>query len=240
MASTQKCRGKGSCAPGAVPKGQIRIYSMRFCPYAQRTRLVLSAKGIESETININLKEKPEWYLEKNPLGLVPTLETPSGQLVYESAITCEYLDEVYPEKKLFPSDPFAKAQQKMLLEDYSKVVPLFYKIPMTRIKGEDVSALEAELREKLSKLNKVLANKKYKFFGGDTLTMIDYLIWPWFERVDAWQLKHCLDGTPELNNWILRMREDPAVKAIMFSTDAHKAFFTSFMEGKPNYDYGL
>lgn len=36
----------GSAAPGPVPAGLIRLYSMRFCPYAQRTRLVLRAKGI--------------------------------------------------------------------------------------------------------------------------------------------------------------------------------------------------
>ncbi|KAM9477238.1 glutathione S-transferase omega-1-like [Clarias gariepinus] len=240
MASNEKCYGKGSCSPGAVPKGQIRVYSMRFCPYAQRPRLVLKAKGIEAEIVNIHLKEKPEWYLEKNPLGQVPTVETSSGHVVYESPITCEYLDELYPEKKLFPSDPFAKAQQKMLLEEYSKVIPLFYKIPMTKIKGEDVSALEAELREKLSKMNKVLINKKTKYFGGDSVTMIDYLIWPWFERVEAYQIKHCLDGKPELNNWISRMQEDPAVKALMFSPADHKAFFNSFLEGHANYDYGL
>ncbi|KAM9477079.1 glutathione S-transferase omega-1-like [Clarias gariepinus] len=101
---------------------------MRFCPYAQRARLVLKAKGIDcdgpskAETVNINLKEKPEWYLKKKPLGQVPTVETSSGQVVCESPITCEYLDELYPEKKLFPPDPFAKAQQKMLLEEYSGV----------------------------------------------------------------------------------------------------------------------
>lgn len=42
--------------------------------------------------------------------------------MVYESPITCEYLDEVYPEKRLLPSNPFGKAQQKMMLEQYSKV----------------------------------------------------------------------------------------------------------------------
>lgn len=36
----------GSAAPGPVPEGVIRLYSMRFCPFAQRTRLVLRAKGI--------------------------------------------------------------------------------------------------------------------------------------------------------------------------------------------------
>ena len=36
----------GSIPPGPVPEGVIRLYSMRFCPYAHRTRLVLRAKGI--------------------------------------------------------------------------------------------------------------------------------------------------------------------------------------------------
>lgn len=39
-------RPAGSCPPGPVPEGVIRIYSMRFCPYSHRTRLVLKAKGI--------------------------------------------------------------------------------------------------------------------------------------------------------------------------------------------------
>ena len=77
---------------------------------------------LRHETININLKDKPDWYFEKNPLGLVPTLETASGQVIYESPITCDYLDEVYAEKKLLPADPFEKAQQKMMLENFSKV----------------------------------------------------------------------------------------------------------------------
>lgn len=42
---------------------------MVFCPYAQRVRLVLSAKDIDHETVNINLKDKPEWLFELNPEG---------------------------------------------------------------------------------------------------------------------------------------------------------------------------
>lgn len=36
----------GSAPPGPVPEGLVRVYSMRFCPFAERTRLVLEAKGI--------------------------------------------------------------------------------------------------------------------------------------------------------------------------------------------------
>ncbi|XP_039478846.1 glutathione S-transferase omega-1-like [Oreochromis aureus] len=238
--SAEKCLAKGSAAPGPVPKGYIRVYSMRFCPFAQRARLVLKAKGIKHEIINVHLADKPEWYLKKNPFGIVPTLETPAGEVIYESPITCEYLDEVYPEKQLLPSSPFAKAQQRMMLEYFSKMIGYFYRILSGRKNGQDVSGLEAELKEKLSKLNEDLVNKKTKFFGGDSITMIDYMMWPWFERLEVFELQHCLDGTPELKMWTERMLEDPAVKATIHSIDAHKAFFKSYVEGKPDYDYGL
>ncbi|KAM3605793.1 uncharacterized protein V6R79_004778 [Siganus canaliculatus] len=237
---SEKCLAKGSAAPGPVPKDHIRIYSMRFCPFAERTLLFLQAKGIKHEIININLKDKPEWFLEKNPLGLVPVLETPAGEVVYESSITCEYLDEVYPEKKLLPTSPFAKAQQKMMLEHFSKATTFFFRIAAGNAKGEDVSAAEAELKEKLSKFNELLVNKKTKFFGGDSITMIDYMMWPWFERTEAFDIKNALDSTPELKKWNQLMLEDPAVKATMHSVDNHRAFHKTYFEGKPNYDYGL
>jgi len=238
--ATQKSFAKGSAAPGPVPKDHIRLYSMRFCPFAQRARLVLHAKGIKHETININLKDKPEWFLEKNPLGLVPTLETGSGQVIYESPITCEYLDEVYPGNKLLPADPFEKAQQKMMLEHWGKVTPYFYKIPMGKNKGEDVTPLEAELKDKFVKLNEVLVKNKTKFYAGDSISMIDYMMWPWFERLEMLELLPCLDGSPELKKWRERMLEDATVKANMHSVDTYQGFYKTYMEGKPDYDYGL
>ncbi|KAM3863309.1 glutathione S-transferase omega-1-like [Diretmus argenteus] len=213
---------------------------MRFCPFAQRARLVLNAKGIKHDIVNINLKDKPDWFLEKNPLGLVPTLETTAGQVIYDSPITCEYLDEVYSEKKLLPSDPFEKAQQKMMLENYSKITPYFYKIPIGKKKGEDISGMEAELKKKFVELNADLVNKKTKYFAGNSVTMIDYLMWPWFERLEVFELTHLLEGAPELKKWTETMLEDPTVKATMHSVDTYKVYYNTFLEGNPNFDYGL
>ncbi|XP_061693103.1 glutathione S-transferase omega-1-like [Syngnathoides biaculeatus] len=235
-----KCVSKGSAAPGPVAAGSIRLYSMRFCPFAQRTRLVLNAKDIKHEIVNINLRDKPEWFLEKNPLGQVPTLETSAGEVIYESPITCEYLDEVYPEKKLLPESPFGKAQHKMMLEHFSKIPPLTYKIPLGRLKGEDVSGLHAELKQRFNKLNEDLAKKKTKFFGGDRVTMTDYMMWPWFERIEPLEVNDCLDGAPELKKWVERMSQDPVVKVSGHSTDTYKTYYKTYLEGKPNFDYGL
>lgn len=134
------------------------------------------------EIINVHLADKPEWYLIKNPFGIVLTLETPAGELIYESPITCEQLDEGYPEKQLLPSSPFAKAKndagvffqsrshgnlhinlfilffnhQIISLMSVFQRIGYFYRISSGRKNGQDVSGLEAELKEKLSKLNEV------------------------------------------------------------------------------------
>ncbi|XP_018082481.1 glutathione S-transferase omega 1 S homeolog isoform X1 [Xenopus laevis] len=137
MAGSTKSLVKGSPAPGPVPDGSIRAYLMRFCPFAQRAKLVLVAKGIKHEVVFVNTLNKPDWFFEKSPFGLVPAIETSKGQLIYESAIVCDYLDEVFPGKKLTPEDPFQNAQQKMLLEHFSKIVA---KLNTPYIGGSSVS----------------------------------------------------------------------------------------------------
>ncbi|XP_062988685.1 glutathione S-transferase omega-1 [Elgaria multicarinata webbii] len=233
--------GKGSSAPVPVPEGVIRLYSMRYCPFAQRTRLVLKAKGINHEIVNINLKNKPEWFLEKSPFGLVPVLETSKGQLIYESPITCEYLDEAYPGNRLYPTDPYEKAYQKMLLEQFSKLIPLSYKYLLATKSGDDVSAVKNEYLEKLLKLEEILVNHKTKFFGGNSVSMIDYLIWPWFERMEPYQLHDCLDHTPTLKHWVAVMKLDPAVQATITDVQAYKGYLELYLENNPKAcDYGL
>ncbi|KAM5322905.1 glutathione S-transferase omega-1 [Glossophaga mutica] len=231
---------KGSAPPGPVPEDLIRVYSMRFCPFAQRTRLVLEAKGIKHEVININLKNKPEWYFKKNPFGLVPVLENSQGQLIYESAITCEYLDEVYPGKKLLPEDPYEKACQKMVFELFSKVPSLIGSFVRSKNK-EDCSGLKEELRKEFSKLEEVLTTKKTTFFGGGSLSMIDYLIWPWFERLEPLELNECVDHTPKLKLWMAAMRKDPTVSALFTDVKTFQGFFNLYLQNSVEAcDYGL
>ncbi|XP_010712980.1 glutathione S-transferase omega-1-like [Meleagris gallopavo] len=230
--------GKGSAAPGPVPEGVIRLYSMRFCPFAQRTRLVLRAKGIKHEVININLKNKPDWIFEKNPSGLVPILETSKGQLIYESPITCEYLDDAFPGRKLMPSDPYERAFQRMLLERFSKITAVISKALK---EGDDLAALKAELAEKFGKLDEILSQRNTVFYGGDSSSLIDYMIWPWFERLEAFQLKDVLTHTPKLQHWMEAMKKDPAVKDTITDPQTLRVFLQLYFKNSPEAcDYGL
>ncbi|KAK7904790.1 hypothetical protein WMY93_017397 [Mugilogobius chulae] len=211
---TAKCFAKGSAAPGPVPKGHIRLYSMRFCPFAQRARLVLNAKGIK----------KTRLVSEKNHLGLVPTLETEAGEVVYESPSPVTTWMKCIPKTSCFP-----------------KVIPYFYKIILAKKNKEEISGLVSELHEKFGEMDEALVKKKTKFFGADSITMIDYMIWPWFERLEAFDLKDLMGSTSELKKWYGRMQEDPVVRACSHNTESYKAFFKSaLIDDKPDYDYGL
>ena len=56
-----------------------------------------------------------------NPLGKVPTIQTKVGTF-YESLPVCDYLDEVFPGRKLHPETAEQKTKDKMLLALYETV----------------------------------------------------------------------------------------------------------------------
>ncbi|MEE6485873.1 hypothetical protein FKM82_014437 [Ascaphus truei] len=241
MSGSKKALAKGSPAPGPVPEGLIRLYSMRFCPFAQRSRLVLAAKGIRFEEININLQNKPDWFFDKSPFGLVPVLETSKGQLIYDSPIVSEYLDEAFPGKKLIPADPYQRAHQRMVVEHFSWLPTLLYKMLTARTNNEDTAKLKAEFLEKIIKFDEFLGKLNTPYFGGDAVSMADYMVWPWFERFIFYDVQDCLNKTPHINSWFQLMMKDPAVKATYTEPAVLEGFYKLYSQkSKDAGDYGL
>ncbi|KAK0061881.1 glutathione S-transferase omega-1 [Biomphalaria pfeifferi] len=237
---TQKSFAKGSAFPPLKP-GLLRLYSMRFCPYAQRTRLVLEYKNITYETINVNLKDKPEWFFDKNPLGLVPILEL-DDKIIYESTATCEWLDDVYTQNKLQPTDPYVKAWDRILLEYFGKVTTAFYGFLR---KPDEREKLQEEFQKYFEFYNDILAKRGGPLFGGEKPSLIDFFLWPHFERLQILQeidSRLLLDKSkfPSLAKWQESILQVPAVKATSFDLETHKRFFQSYLTGNPDYDIGL
>lgn len=169
---------------------------MRFCPYAQRVHLVLDAKEIPYHTVFINLTEKPEWLVLKSPLGKVPALELPKEKgnpTLHESLTIAEYLDEKYPEKLLYPKDPLAKAQDKLLIDKFN-----FVSIAMYKVMYENRGSL-SDIVESLDPFEVELGKRGTAFYGGSKPSMLDYMIWPWCERSDM--LKAVVGDKYELDN---------------------------------------
>lgn len=156
---------------------------MRFCPYAARVHLVLDAKNLPYHTVNIHLNDKPEWLFAANPLGKVPALQLvdkPNKPFVYESMLIAEYLDEVHPDNKLYPIDPFAKLQEKLWIERFGPVATKFHQ---TFVDG--VAAWN-DILDGLDEFEKELKRRDTIYFGGVKPNILDYAIWPWFTRTEV------------------------------------------------------
>ena len=69
------------------------LVSHALCPYVQRAAIVLSEKGVAFERRDVDLANKPDWFLRLSPTGKTPMLLV-DGYALFESAAICEYLDE--------------------------------------------------------------------------------------------------------------------------------------------------
>ncbi|XP_050573192.1 pyrimidodiazepine synthase-like [Bombus affinis] len=229
----------GSVAPPIV-SGKIRLYSMRFCPYAQRIHLVLDAKHIPHDVVYINLTNKPEWLLEKSPLGKVPCIELEGGETLYESLVIAEYLDDAYPQNKLYPSNPLARAKDKLLIGRFNSVINTLYKLYVSTSIDRDIFD---EVLSELGLFERELVSKGTPFFHGSSPGMLDFMIWPWWERSDVIrvlrgdQFTIPRDRFKRLLEWRSAMKENPVVRASYLDTEVHAKYMRSRRAGTPQYD---
>ena len=52
----------------------LKLISHKLCPYVQRAVIALTEKGVDFERIDIDLANKPDWFLKISPLGKTPVL----------------------------------------------------------------------------------------------------------------------------------------------------------------------
>ena len=91
----------------------IQLYDYWRSSAAYRVRIALNLKHVPYERHDIALLEgvhrSPE-NLARNPQGFVPTLEV-DGETITQSLAIIDYLDALWPDPKLVPHDPLARAR---------------------------------------------------------------------------------------------------------------------------------
>jgi glutathione S-transferase len=81
--------------------------------------------------------------------------------------------------------------------------------------------------------------------YEGRQPSLLDLVIWPWFERIPAVTLLRPVCAMnkarfPKLTAWQMVMKKLPAVKACLIDVQSHAVVIRSFADKKPNYGYGL
>ena len=103
----------------------LTLYHGQTSTCSKRVRICLAEKGLEWESVHINLAKfehlEPA-YLKLNPNGIVPTLDH-DGRFVFESNFINEYLDDSFPEITLRPQDPYERARMRIWMDRIEHVL---------------------------------------------------------------------------------------------------------------------
>jgi glutathione S-transferase len=100
----------------------MKLYDAARCPYCARVRLVVAEKGIELETIEVDLSNRPTWLLELNPPnGRVPVLD--NGFVLPESEVIMGYLEELSPAPALLPEGLTERAEARLIVQRFDDLI---------------------------------------------------------------------------------------------------------------------
>ncbi|MGW8369450.1 MAG: glutathione S-transferase family protein [Gammaproteobacteria bacterium] len=83
---------------------------------AAKVRFALAEKQLEWEGRYVDLMRGEQFspsYLEINPKAVVPTL-VHDGNVIRESTVICEYLDDVFADHPIYPGDPVLRAKARI------------------------------------------------------------------------------------------------------------------------------
>lgn len=99
----------------------IKLYDFPQSPNCQKVKLVLAEKDLSYETVFVDLMNNAQRsadFLRLNPYGKVPVL-IDEDEVIYDSTIINEYLDDEYPHPPLMPTGSDERARTR-LFEDFA------------------------------------------------------------------------------------------------------------------------
>src|SRR5258707_1679301 len=210
----------------------LKLVRHKLCPYVQRAVIALTEKGVAFERIDIDLANKPDWFLAISPLGKTPVLQV-GDVAIFESAVILEYLEETQA-KPLHPADPLRRAEHRGWIEFGSAI--------LNDIAGFYVAADEATFRAKTVQLEQRFARLESRvaaspWFDGENFSLVDAVFGPvfrYFDVVDDIADFGILSGKPNLQRWRKALAARPSVRAAV-SAD-YPALLRDFLDRRNSW----
>ena len=154
----------------------IRLHGFPISNYYNKVKIALLEKGVPFEEVYV-MPSQDEKVVALSPLGKIPFIEW-DGQVLVESQVINEWLDEVHPTPALMPKDPHERARIRELLV----IVEMHLELPARRLYKEaffggsvsDETKKEVE-RDLAKGVRALKARAKFApFVGGAEYTLAD------------------------------------------------------------------
>jgi glutathione S-transferase len=214
----------------------LKLISHKLCPYVQRAVIALTEKGVPFERIDIDLGNKPDWFLAISPLGKTPVLQV-GDRAIFESAVILEYLEETQP-KPLHPDDALTRAEHRAWIEFGSTVlndIAGFYAAQ----DEATFNARTAQLQQRFVRLESRVAASPW--FDGERFSLVDAVFGPVFRYFDVFDDIAdfgILSGKPKLARWRKSLAARPSVRNAV-SAD-YPALLRDFIARRKSWLSGL
>jgi glutathione S-transferase len=190
----------------------FHLVTHKLCPYLQRSIITLSEKNISYTRTDIDLAKKPVWFEQKSPTGKVPILLVDEKHILFESAIICEYLDEITP-GSLHPADSLEKAYHRSWIEYGSSILNTIANLYNAK-EASHFKIIHAEIQSKFQFIERELRGGI--FFSGEKFHLIDAVYGPifrYFDVFDTFTNLCTFDDLPKCLLWRKELRQRSSIQ---------------------------
>ncbi|MHB1232379.1 MAG: glutathione S-transferase family protein [Burkholderiales bacterium] len=214
---------------------KLQFYSADVCPFAHRVRLALHEKVIAHELISVDLENIPDWYYEISPTGRAPLLKQ-GDQVIWESTVINEFLEDAYPERPLLPSDPVSRAHARIWIQYCNSTFQpnfcgLVFELDESKHEG-----IRAALRDSLKDIEAGLAKTSPgPYWLGEELTLVDLTYYPFFEQALVLAEYRAFEMPQEhsnLNRWLDAMKNRVSVQDNRRDAGFYIKAYKPYMDG--------
>jgi len=214
----------------------IILHGFPYSNYYNIVKHVLLYKGIPfEEDVNYGGSEE---YLAVSPMGKIPSMTTEAGNHLSESAICCDYLEETYADRPLYPADSFDRACVRQIM----KVSELYMELPCRRLLGyvftnsEIPEDVKADTRQTVERgVNAMQRLCKFDpYIAGSEISMADiyvhYVLAVVGMGVTAleWDI---VGAIPGMNEWTAMIGESEISQKVDADMKANEADFFAMIQ---------
>lgn len=168
----------------------MKLYGYWRSSASYRVRIALALKGIDFDYEPVNLlkgEQRSESFLARNPLALVPALETDSGDIIAQSLAIIEYLEDTHPSPALLPSDPVKRATARQIALTLACEAQPFMNLRLQQYLKADLSLDDDAVKAWLNRFvgsamlaaEKIASTSAGDFCVADTPTIADCCLVP-------------------------------------------------------------
>jgi glutathione S-transferase len=200
----------------------VKLYSGPLSIFSAKARVALAEKKLHHELVQVGWSRARAYephhpdVLRLNPKGQVPVL-VDGDVVVTDSTLICEYLEDRYPQPRLFPTDPALRARCRQQEAAADEIwFPELWKLIQARVYGsgsnEAASAAMLALHGRYREFDRALGTDDWFCGEFGVADLASYVVASTAAALGC----PFPDGLPRFSAWTRRASARPAVASVL------------------------